>query len=279
MALRPPPCPATFSALRFHLLQTVQRCGAPAPCAGGAADRPRARHAFTLIELLVVIAIIAVLAALLTPALQNATEKGRTAVCASNLRQVGVAMMLHLRDSDFLLPYGATHVVYFGQDWAVELAPYLGISPDDPNWNEKRWWHDTRPPYRSQHSLRCPTGERLGVEGGTYAGHGGSSAPLRWAVLYSPTPPRKATIDEVPLATFVVTDGGFFIYSPTQWPFDEDRDGDGLKDTNAGMSHVSDFNRLAPRHSGGANFLFIEGSVRWVSMRDWELNTGKIWGP
>jgi prepilin-type N-terminal cleavage/methylation domain-containing protein len=54
------------------------------------------RRAFTLIEVLVVIGIIAVLVALVLPAVQGAREAGRKVDCRSHLRQVGIAMLQYL---------------------------------------------------------------------------------------------------------------------------------------------------------------------------------------
>lgn len=59
---------------------------------------------FTLIELLVVVAIIAVLASLLMPSLQNAKERGKQALCLSNMKQIHLALMMYADDNDGWFP-------------------------------------------------------------------------------------------------------------------------------------------------------------------------------
>jgi prepilin-type N-terminal cleavage/methylation domain-containing protein len=92
------------------------------------------RSGFTLIELLVVIAVIAILAALLLPALQSAKEKARTATCGSNMKQCQLAYEMYRQNNDEYAPIAEQgayiplyHLLYRYQD-----DPDVFACPDTP---------------------------------------------------------------------------------------------------------------------------------------------------
>src|SRR5437879_3227930 len=95
-----------------------------------ASQRSEGQRSFTMIELLVVVAIIAVLAAILLPALQNAKEQSKRVVCMEHLKQVGVATLIMADDNNGwingsndpdILPTGS-------QTWIFAVTNYLGHS-------------------------------------------------------------------------------------------------------------------------------------------------------
>jgi len=85
--------------------------------------------AFTLIEMLVVIAIIAVLAALVAPALMRSRDSALSIHCLNNMRQIGTAVMLFADAHDDCFPRSQHSAFAHGElTWARSVAPYLGSS-------------------------------------------------------------------------------------------------------------------------------------------------------
>lgn len=91
------------------------------------------RKAFTLIELLVVVAIIAILAAILFPVFAQVKEAAKKTTCASNLKQLGVAMALYQGDFDDAYPNTDDTALWIGRKFRWPIMPYLALSLKQTN--------------------------------------------------------------------------------------------------------------------------------------------------
>ncbi|MEI6195120.1 MAG: prepilin-type N-terminal cleavage/methylation domain-containing protein, partial [Verrucomicrobiota bacterium] len=101
---------------------------------------------FTLIELLVVIAIIAILAAMLLPALSSAKQRAWTITCNSNLHQISLGMVMFADDANGLYPKSGNSI------------PWNNLNPDAPT---NGWMQQIFAYTQSTNIYRCPSNKLL----------------------------------------------------------------------------------------------------------------------
>jgi len=194
------------------------------------------RSGFTLVELLVVIAVLAVLAALLFPVLQSARHKAWEATCASNLRQLGVAVEMYAQDHDERFP----------PSYVLGASPYAS-------------WREAVQPYAvSRDLLGCPAWEHRGAKAGelppelqaTYAMNAWLSPPDLTAAGGAAGGPVGLGSVEQPAGTVMLCDAG---YSNVPVALDWDHY------LTLGMQE-----QVLPteRHHDAANFCFVDGHVK-----------------
>lgn len=215
-------------------------------------------RAFTLIELLVVIAIIAILAALLLPALGKSKEKAKTTSCLNNLKQWGTATQLFAMDNNDRLPKdGTPNGTSVDEGWYVDLPRAMKL----PTYRELPWRTNAAiDPGRSV--WICPSNPRR------------SNGNNLFHYCLNIHVNGKGAGKQVYLTS---------IRNPvyTVWLFD-----------NGGLAAVAQQNNVHSNlHSGGANFTFLDGhAARFSNKEYWDFtkpvgqqartnNTVLIWIP
>lgn len=238
------------------------------------ASNLRAGFGFTLIELLVVIAIIAILAAMLLPALSTAKQKANQVACLSNQRQWGVAITLYADDNN--------------QYWPLPRETnYVATSDHNPVWTEmyadgaafgSSAWFNALPPYVSSPPLwkdgaspttiaafvngrsifNCPTATATPRNPATdpdptyqTAFHYGINARINYPA--TPETPFKVTQAVNPSA-FVAFSEERAHASETPYL------GNNPTDVSSSYSYTT---RFSGRHTGGGNIVFSDGHAAW----------------
>ena len=216
------------------------------------------KGAFTLIELLVVIAIIAILAAMLLPALGKAKERGYRASCQNNLRQLTICYMSYAQDNEDR--FVGNDFVYVGQTGTN--TPTLGTGTNDPSW--------------------CP-GDVL-VDTTTFNIERGALFPYNSHPRIYRCPSDRSTIQGVPrtrsynLSIWLnckLEPGTYKASGEIYSPYDQiftfiDTHEDAIIDPTFGIYRAPSASWIdlpANRHSQGANVAFLDGHIEYFRWR------------
>jgi len=223
--------------------------------------RRRPLHGFSLIELLVVISIIAVLIAMLLPALSAAREAGKRVKCASNLKQFNIGTMAYATDH---------HGVYL---------PHYGAFPD---YVAKPPAHDARPLlldyFKTSEAFYCPNSPRQPEDSQSfiYSTHSGvdhiRSGFLLWAGLIIEHGPHEMADTGQPLRFNGVGEVGppLRIDELPAWKLSA-MDFLSARDPSGPAPASPDEFRHGEHKAAGGNFAYRDGGVRWADAEDTEI--------
>jgi len=208
---------------------------------------------FTLIELLVVIAIIAILAAMLLPALKNAKDMAKKIVCAGNEHQVSLALMNYVSDSGEYLPlvYGfGTTPATAPYCWENSLSPYINQRAD----NTYSGLTLTYPVFQ------CPTNtDKLIRLSGIEARVTSPSMAMNWCLGFNGNNEYSRKIGKFskPDSTMAVTESGYWGNYNSQDQLD-----------GFYLIKCAEMHGGKGVHNGGNNILWLDGHVsQWMDVR------------